>query len=245
MKRIELEARTIFAQVAENVWSDPLVYGSFSRKMVKGKPFLYQGYSVEGKQVQTYLGEATDELMAQVAGWKELNRQLQRLTAMATKGGCLTVDRLTEAVVMRFAERGRFRAGGVLVGSHAFAVIGNVLGPAWSAEAIRTREGNLDDFVFVHPQTGKAYQHQTLDKFFREARDALGYPEATLEVFGRHSWVTQRLDEGWTYTDISHYTLNDASTLQKFYANVTKATRRSISKISKQREVGNQPLAVG
>ena len=69
-----------------------------------------------------------------------------------------------------------------------------------------------------------------------QARAALGYPEATLEVFGRHSWVTQRLDEGWTYTDISHYTLNDAATLQRLYSNVTKATRRSVSRIADARK---------
>ncbi|MBF0169777.1 MAG: hypothetical protein HQK87_01585 [Nitrospinae bacterium] len=101
--------------------------------------------------------------------------------------------------------------------------------------ALTGREGSLEDFVFIHPRTGKPYQHQTLDKIFGEARKALGYPEATLEVFGRHSWVTQRFDEGWSYTDISHYTLNDVATLQKFYANVTKATRRTVSKIGRMR----------
>ena len=143
MKRIGLEAQTIFAQIVESVWSDPVVYGSFSRKTVKGKTFLYQEYTVEGKQVQTYLGEATDSLVARMEEWKEHNRALQRLAAMATQGGCLAVDRLTEAVAMRFAECGWFRAGGVLVGSHAFAVIGNVLGAAWSGEAIRTRDVDL------------------------------------------------------------------------------------------------------
>jgi len=42
-----------------------------------------------------------------------------------------------------------------------------------------------------------------------------------------------RLREGWAYTEISHYTQSDVTTLQKYYSNVTKATRRSVSSIAK------------
>lgn len=140
MNRIGIEARTIYSQITESVWAEPVVYGSFSRKSVKGQWYLYQEYSIEGRQKQVYLGETTPELTAQVEVWKNHNRSLQRLTAMAVNGGCVAVDRLTEAVLMRFAEAGWFRAGGVLVGSHAFAILGNVVGASWGGEMIRTRD---------------------------------------------------------------------------------------------------------
>jgi len=74
--------------------------------------------------------------------------------------------------------------------------------------------------LFLHPTAiGDHLQHQIIGELFVKAREALGYgEEITLETFGRHCWVTQRLDEGWTYTDISHYTLNDPKVLMDYYA---------------------------
>lgn len=143
MNRIGIEALTIYSQLNESVWMEPMVYGSFSRKKVNGRTYLYQEYSVEGRQLQVYLGEETEKLSAQLEAWKSRNKILQRLSAMAAKGGCVTVDRLTEAVLMRFAEAGWFRAEGVLVGSHAFALLGNVVGASWSGEVIKTRDVDI------------------------------------------------------------------------------------------------------
>jgi hypothetical protein len=143
MQAISTEARTIYAQIADTAWSHPIVYGSFSAKKVKGQTFIYQQFSSAGSQKQLYLGEATGEMMAKVEAWKSADRYLRRLSAMAIQGGCLAGDRLTETALMRFAEAGWFAASGVLVGSHAFATLGNILGVRWGKETVKTQDVDM------------------------------------------------------------------------------------------------------
>lgn len=95
-------------------------------------------------------------------------------------------------------------------------------------EALKDRIFRKNDYVFINPESGKPWTHRALDSMYRRVAKKAGYPKVTLEMFGRHSWVTQRLDEGWTYTDISKWTLNTEAVLQKYYANVTKATRAAV-----------------
>src|SRR3546814_4662991 len=54
----------------------------------------------------------------------------------------------SDLIVQRLSDYGFFRAGGVLVGTHAFLSFGNMLGVRW-AEALRTQ-----DVDFAH--AGKA-----------------------------------------------------------------------------------------
>jgi hypothetical protein len=53
-------------------------------------------------------------------------------------GGALITDHASGKVIRRLAESGVFRLGGVLVGTHAFIVLGNLLGVYWEHQAIRT-----------------------------------------------------------------------------------------------------------
>ena len=99
--------------------------------------------------------------------------------------------------------------------------------------ALADRKVNSNDPLFTNGRSGQAYTHRSLDNKFRRARIKAGYPDITLEQFGRHSWVKQRLDEGWSFTEISHQTLNDVGTLQKFYANVTVRNRRAVTPLSR------------
>ncbi len=95
-------------------------------------------------------------------------------------------------------------------------------------EALKDRIVQPDSYIFVNPRNGKAITHHVINNIFYRARQATGYTEITLEQFGRHSWVKKRLDAGWGFTQISHYTLNNVATLQKFYANVTVTNRKVI-----------------
>ncbi|MBI4665675.1 MAG: nucleotidyltransferase domain-containing protein [Nitrospinae bacterium] len=145
IRRQIVESQTLYAQIVETLWAYPagMMYGSFVKKGVKGHSYLYHQYSVDGKQKQFYLGEAAGELVELVETWRSMGRELERLTAMALAGGCLRSDPGSEAVMMRFSESGWFRGGGVLVGSHAFAALGNILGVKWEKEALKTRDVDM------------------------------------------------------------------------------------------------------
>ena len=101
-------------------------------------------------------------------------------------------------------------------------------------DALKGRAYGPSDYVFVNPRTGRPWTHCALDRVYKKAATKAGYPKVTLEMFGRHSWVTKKLNEGWTYTKISTWTLNTVAVLEAFYANVTKATRVAIIEMKKR-----------
>lgn len=57
---------------------------------------------------------------------------LARLASACTSLGCLTVTAQHFKVINRLAEHGFFNAGGVLIGTHAFIAMGNMLGVRWT-----------------------------------------------------------------------------------------------------------------
>lgn len=52
----------------------------------------------------------------------------------------MTTDAPSARVIRGLADVGVFRLGGVLVGTHAFVVLGNVLGVRWSGTGLRTQD---------------------------------------------------------------------------------------------------------
>lgn len=94
----------------------------------------------------------------------------------------------------------------------------------------RALEGRVygpDGWVFVNPRTGEHLTSGALKETFRRARLKAGYA-VSLNEFGRHSWATQRLAEGWTFDHVAMFLLNSAVVVERRYANVTTAVRRSI-----------------
>jgi hypothetical protein len=65
---------------------------------------------------------------------------LQRLCAQLRIGGAATSGQAPARVLKAFADAGLFQLGGVLVGTHAFAVIGNLLGVRWQGAHIKTQD---------------------------------------------------------------------------------------------------------
>lgn len=86
----------------------------------------------------------------------------------------------------------------------------------------------LDDYVFLNPTTKRGYKAVTLNTIFRRARKAAGFLTITTNEFGRHSWATQRLNEGWSFDQVAIFLLNSPEVVRKRYANVTRATRTAI-----------------
>ena len=121
--------------------------GSFNRKVVKGVPYWYYQFrdSAGGSTRQVFIGRDSDKLRALVD--KARTKDTSRLDALAKAAmalGCAAATPAHFRIVRRLNEIGFFRAGGVLVGAHAFLTYGNALGVAWGDI------GHTQDIDFAH-----------------------------------------------------------------------------------------------
>lgn len=144
------------------------LHGSFSTKPVKGTLQWYFSFREPDQRVrQIYVGPDTDDVRSLVerARSSKPGERLQSLAKSALTLGCTPTQRKHLGVILRLNEFGFFRAGGVLVGTHAFLSYANLLGVKW-AQADQT-----SDVDFAHagrnvsialPATIEARPHSAL-----------------------------------------------------------------------------------
>ena len=146
-------AQTAYAQLfeaalaADHVRSVSDLSGSFAAKTVKGRTYwYYQCTQPSGALTQHYVGPDSPTVRRLINGAKQPGAlaALEPLVHVAKALGCATIIPKHERVLRRLAEYGFFRAGGILVGTHAFLAYGNMLGVAWS------RPGLTQDIDFAH-----------------------------------------------------------------------------------------------
>lgn len=146
-------AQTAYAQLvdaalsSEHMRSVADLSGSFATKTVKGHKYWYYQYTEpSGKLRQVFVGPDSDALKALIErkGKPALSQALGPLARSASVLGCATILPRHLRVVRRLAEYGFFRAGGVLIGTHAFLAYGNMLGVHWG-DTSRTQ-----DIDFAH-----------------------------------------------------------------------------------------------
>jgi hypothetical protein len=160
------ETQTLYAQLYELVAAHELeLVGGFANglaieRLVRGRRYLYwQLRGLEGRLRQLYLGPATDpealRLRDTLAAYKDrrapIVADLERLTAAYVASGGPRHLGQHFRIVDALARAGLFRAGVLLVGSHAFVSIGAALGVSWSAEDAATADIDLcrDELVTV------------------------------------------------------------------------------------------------
>jgi hypothetical protein len=150
-------AQTAYAQLLDAAHAAELARtvadlpGTFSRKQVKGRTYWYYQYlDVGGKKRQAYVGPENERVLALVERRAEGGARpaLQSLASAAVALGNAPMPTRHFRVIQRLGDYGFFRAGGVLVGTHAFLAFGNMLGVRWSGGQ-RTQ-----DVDYAHP--GKA-----------------------------------------------------------------------------------------
>ena len=120
-----------------------------SKKIGKGKHWYLQ-LTVGSRKTQHYLGPDSDEIRNRIAAekarWEQAAPDIaerRKLVSMLISGGAHTASP-EEARVLEVLERtGVFVAGGALVGSHAFAVYGNMLGVRWASEVTKTQDVDI------------------------------------------------------------------------------------------------------
>jgi len=152
MTKLPLEIQTLYAELLERVIGREAgrtigdLRGSFVTKTIKGEAYIYfQSAEPGGARRQVYVGRrdaALDRVIARhragTALCAEEAREIDRLCSLLRAGGGLTTDAASARVLAALARSGVFHLGGMLVGTHAFVVLGNLLGVRWQRAALRT-----------------------------------------------------------------------------------------------------------
>ncbi len=169
-------ARLAYADVLDNAMARELDTGvgfNFLKRKKKSGSYWYLQHSFAGTKKQFYIGADTDEVRRAISvtesRW-ELDRLeavgMQRLVAMAQAAGCAGLPTRAYRVLFATAQAGLFRAGGVLVGSHAFVVIGNMLSVSWVKNTAETQDIDLaiyDQALVAMPKDAKPLGETILD----------------------------------------------------------------------------------
>lgn len=134
-------AQTAYAQVLDHVLALSVhrsvadLSGNFAKKVVAGKEYWYFQYrDIDSKVKQIYLGprsERLDKLIEAKAIFTEKQKALGRQARAAIELGNEALPKSQYKVIRRLDDYGIFRAGGVLIGTHAFACYGNMFGVSW------------------------------------------------------------------------------------------------------------------
>jgi hypothetical protein len=150
---LSASAQTAYAQLldatlnAEHIRSVADLNGSFNAKVVNGRKYWYfQYFEASGALRQIYVGPDNDQLRALIERTREPGPSagLEPLARSAASLGCAKVTRKHGRVLRRLAEYGFFKAGGLLIGTHAFLTYGNMLGVRWGSHDV------TQDIDFAH-----------------------------------------------------------------------------------------------
>lgn len=152
---LPLSAQTAYAQLSDVATTFELnrsvenLHGSFSSKTVQGSRYWYFSFrDLDGQLRQLYVGPDTEQVRAAVKRAREPavkpDAALAPLAKAAIALGCAPALPKHVRAVRRLCDYGFFRAGGVLVGTHAFIALGNLLGVKWHAASATT------DVDFAH-----------------------------------------------------------------------------------------------
>jgi hypothetical protein len=145
---LSLTAQTAYAQLldaaisTEHLRTVADVTGSFAGKTIRGKKYWYFQYTEPtGLLRQVYVGPDNDAVRGLIVQSRQPSQseQLAPLARSAAALGCAEVLPRHLRVIQRLSEYGFFKAGGVLVGTHAFLAYGNMFGVRWG-DASRTQD---------------------------------------------------------------------------------------------------------
>jgi hypothetical protein len=154
MERMPLEVQNLYTELLDRLLeidarrSISHVPGTFVIKKIKGEAYYYFQYSDPGGiKRQIYIGRRDSSLEKFVKNYQEARSLfeedaagIKRLCALLRAGGALLTDSASARILRALSDAGAFRLDGVLVGTHAFLVLGNLLGVRWAGGTIRTQD---------------------------------------------------------------------------------------------------------
>lgn len=137
-----LAAQTAYAELFEQTQTFELtnalagLTGAFHQRLLKGHRYWYFAYrDIDGKLHTVYVGPDNERVRALVERFAAVRqkRPLAPAARIAMLAGCQPAAPKHFRIIKRLAEYGFFRAGGILIGTHAFLALGNLLGVRWLA----------------------------------------------------------------------------------------------------------------
>lgn len=141
---LSLGAQTSYAELYDSAQSVELsqfgaLRGSFHRRRLRGRDYMYFNFrDSDGRVRSAYVGPDTERVQALVQAFEQA-RTSERAGSLAARAaacvalGCAPIPDKHFKIIQKIAGYGFFRHGGVLIGTHAFAVMGNLLGVRWTA----------------------------------------------------------------------------------------------------------------
>lgn len=144
--------------------------GSFAKKAVKGKRYWYFQYrDLDGGIEQVYIGPESERVNTLIARHQSLagaGDNIQKLTKAAIALGCDGMLAKHFRAIRRLSEYGFFRRGGILVGTHAFMAMGNMLGIS-ASEKMQTQDVDFahagKNISIALPSTIKIDTHRAIE----------------------------------------------------------------------------------
>jgi hypothetical protein len=156
MHRLPAETQTLYAELSERLRAQESartfasLAGTFARKSVRGGKYWYFKTSAGPAGQREYFvgpeGRETQAVMRAYASERpdaeDARAEIDRICAMLRQGGAMLTDAPSAKVLSGLASAGVFRLGAVLVGTHAYIALGNVLGFRWQS-SMRTQDIDL------------------------------------------------------------------------------------------------------
>ncbi len=150
---LSLAAQTAYAELhdqlrAAGIQSLRTLPGSFQHQMRRGKPYVYYSFrDLDGTNRLAYVGPDDSRVRELIARHDAAKNAVapERLRAQARAAialGCAATLPKHYRAINRLGQYGFFRAGGILIGTHAFIAMGNLLGVRWRA-GDRTQDVDL------------------------------------------------------------------------------------------------------
>jgi hypothetical protein len=163
MVRQPAETQTLYAELSERLRafetarSFASLAGAFVKKTVRGDGYWYFKTSAGAAgQREYFVGPDNRETQAVMTAYatgrsdaEAALAPIERLCAMLRQGGAMLTDTPSARVIAGLASAGVFRLGAVLVGTHAFSVLGNLLGVRWQS-GLRTQDIDLAASRVLH-----------------------------------------------------------------------------------------------
>ena len=137
---LSLAAQSAYAELAEQARAFEAtsalagLTGSFQKLERKGQSYWYFAFrEVGGKVRMSYVGPDDERVRDLIKRFRDGRRRkpLAPQAKAAIVQGCSPLAPKHFRIVKRLADYGFFRAGGILVGTHAFVAYGNLLGIRW------------------------------------------------------------------------------------------------------------------
>ena len=149
---LSLGAQTAYAELSDQTRAFEMnrlagLKGTFHRKARNGREYVYFSYKdVDGKSRNAYVGPAEERVNALVAEFDSVKdpKKLAPVSRAAIELGCGTILPKHFRIIKQLGDYGFYLAGGILIGTHAFVAMGNMLGVKW------TEANHTLDVDFAH-----------------------------------------------------------------------------------------------